>query len=129
MFRVLDERAEKARDIETGAKEIAEARQGMEEWRAEQETQARAKTDAMLKEATEAAEARKREMLARAEEELAALKERTSRELAQERDRVFAEAQSELSGLALVAAERVLGREVSRTDTERLIQEALNELK
>src|SRR3989344_4827591 len=126
MFRVLDERVEKARGIEIGAKEIADARESMEQWQAEQEAAVRAKADVVLREATEAADARKREMLARTEEELVLLRERTRREIEQERARVFEEAQGELSGLALAAAERVLGREVNRSDTERLVQEALN---
>ena len=128
MFAVLNERAEKAQDIEDGAKEIAEARSNMEKRLADEEADARAKADAIIKEATELAETRKGEILAKAETETEALKERTSREIAQERERVLGEARSELAGLALFAAERVLGREVKRDDTERLVEEAMKEM-
>lgn len=128
MFAVLNARAEKAKDIEDGAREVADARANMEQRSKEQEAAARAKADTILREATEMAEVRRKEILAKADEEAGAVRDRASREIAQERARVLDEAQAELAGLALFAAERVLGREVNRDDTERLVREAVNEM-
>lgn len=128
MFRLLDERIAKAQDIEDGAKEISEARSEMADWRASEEKEARAKADAIIKSATVEAEERKQSILASAATEAAANTKKAQRRIEQERTRVFAEAQKELAGVALAAAEKVLGREVTTSDTHRLAEEAIHEL-
>ena len=128
MIKVLDERREKAQEIETSAKEVADARRNMETWREEQKQQAQIEADRILKEGQQQAEKQRRKAVEETEAEITRIREKATREMEQERERVFQEAQSELAGLALVATEKILGREVTSQDTERLLKKAIEEL-
>ncbi len=129
MFKVLNERAKKAEEIETGAKEIAEARSDMETWRKDQQRSAKEEADDIIKTATVDAQKQRADILAKANTEAEAMREKASRSIELERDRVFQESQQELAGIALLAAEKVLGRETREDDTRRLAEEAVNALR
>lgn len=126
MFTVLNERAAKAEEIETGAKEIQEARSDMEAWRKQQEREAKEQADGIIKAATEEAEERRAQILAKANAEAEAVREKAEKAIALEREQVMSESRRELASLALVAAEKALGREVREADTRRLAEEAIN---
>lgn len=129
MFKVLNERTKKAEEIETGAKEIAEARSDMETWRKDQRRSAKEEADDIIKVATVDAQKQRADILAKANTEAEALRDKASRSIELERDRVFQESQQELAGIALLAAEKVLGRETREDDTRRLAEEAVNALR
>lgn len=126
MFKVLNERAVKAEEIETGAKEIQEARSDMEAWRKRQEREAKEQADSIVKAATEEAEKRRQAILERANAEADTVKEKAEKAIALEREQVMSESRKQLASVALEAAEKVLGREVREADTRRLAEEAIN---
>lgn len=126
MFQVLNQRAEKAQEIETGAAEIQSARSDMKAWRKEQEREAKEQADNIIKAATEEAEARRASILEKANAEAEAVREKAQKAIALEREQVMAESRKQLASVALAAAEKVLDREVREADTRRLAEEAIN---
>ena len=128
MMKMLDERREKAAVIGEQSLALAEARRAFEQEMARERSIARQEADRIVQEAREKAGDARTRMLQEAEADAAAARERFRAELVRERDRVFREAQHELAGLALFAAEKVLGRETNSADTNRFVQEAVREL-
>lgn len=76
------------------------------------------------REAEELARVRKRET----EQETQRLLERTKAEIENERKRALASIREEVTGLTLLVAERVIGRELNQEDHQRLVSEMLSDI-
>ncbi len=125
--KTLDERAER---IEQGLKDAEQARRDRES--AEQERlvalqEARREANEIINRAQKvAADARELDMAA-TREELARLKERASAEIEAEKQRAIAELRGEVTDLALKAAGRVVGEEMTSDRQRKLVADFLAE--
>lgn len=87
---------------------------------------AKEESAAMLRNATRKAQQRSDEIVAKAKEEAAGIMQQNRDELERERLRAENELRSELSGLAVMVAEKVVEREINPEDHARLIDEFID---
>ncbi len=89
---------------------------------------AQATSDRMVREAVTRAQSREEDILRQAKEEAAAIKQRASADIAQEKKKVINEAKDEISGMAMAIAEKVVGRELNAADQSALVDSFIEEL-
>lgn len=124
----LDERSEKIQgEIEAAEQARAQAKQALEQYEASL-AEARAEAQKMIddtkaQQATLAADLR-----AKSEAELADLKDRARRDIESAKRAAISEVYAQASILASTVAGKILEREVSSDDQQRLVEEALREL-
>ena len=93
---------------------------------AEKLTAAKEESAEMLKKATRRAQERSDEIVAAAKAEAAAVMQQNEAELEREKRRAASELRSEVSGLAVMVAEKVVEREINPADHARLIDEFID---
>ncbi len=87
---------------------------------------AKEESAAMLRNATRKAQQRSDEIVAQAKAEAAGILQQNRDELDRERRRAESELRSEVSGLAVLVAEKVVEREINQDDHARLIDEFID---
>lgn len=125
----LDARQQKIRE-EILAAEAArqQAREALEQYERSL-AQARAEAQRMLEQTRAQQQALAAELRAKADAELAAMKERARRDIETARRAALAEVYEHAAHAATQIAARILRLEASQTDQERLLAEAINELR
>lgn len=125
--RVLEERR---RRIAEGLKASDEAQEAAEEAKAESDAavqRGREEAQALVAQAQEIAQRVQSDAESTARQEAEGIVERARQEIQRERDQAIAELRAEFAGLAISAAERVIGEEVDLDQHQRLIEEVLAE--
>ncbi len=127
IIRMLDERSERIRDsLEASERAQSEAASSREETQRQLEA-ARAEGQQLVAQAREVADRFREEELAKAREDIAAERSRAEANIQRERDAAIEDLRREFSGLAIVAAERVIRRSLDESDHNELIQQVLEE--
>ena len=127
IVRMLDERSGKIREsLEASERAQVEAASSREETQ-KQLVEARAEGQRMIAQARDVADRFREEELAKAREEIAAERSRAEANIQRERDAAIEELRREFSGLAVVAAERVIRRSLDESDHNELIQQVLED--
>ena len=125
---ILDQRREAA------DKEITDAENAKAEAMAIKETyeqnmqKARAQADTILLNAQKTASARSEEIIGQAQQQAAQLKLKASADIEMEKKKAINDAKSEISGLAMAIAGKVVERELKADDQEQLIDRFIDEL-
>ena len=91
-------------------------------------TAAHATSDRIVKEAVARGHAREEEILRNASAEAAAIMDKASADIAQEKKKAINDAKNEISGLAMAIAGKVVGRELNADDQSKLIDSFIDEL-
>jgi F-type H+-transporting ATPase subunit b len=126
--RGLDERERKIRDEIRSAEEAREqARAALAEYERNLAS-AREEANAMIVRAKSDAKAAADDLRARNQQELAELKQRATREIDSAKHAAIAELHGEAASLAAAIAARILQREISVADQQRLVDDSLREL-
>lgn len=124
----LDERNDKIRDEIRSAEEAREqAKAALAEYEQSLAT-ARQEASEMIAHAKATAKAAGEELRKRNEEELADLKQRATRDIDAAKHAAIGELHTEASSLAAAIASKILSREITAADHERLLDESLREL-
>ncbi len=127
LLKLLDERRELiARNI----REAEEAKRESERLRREYEERmaaAREEANEIVNKANRAAEEARTKILEEARAEAEKVMERAEESIRAEKERAVAELRREVAGLALMAASRVLERELTSEDNERLVREVVEQ--
>ena len=124
---VLANRAEKIRE---GLAMAEEAKAERERTKADVErrlAEARREAQAIAERTTQAAEAAAADIRAQAKAEADRIRERGREDATQLHDQALAQLRSELAGMVVLAASRVLGREVNAEQHRALIERSLDE--
>ncbi|MEM1184993.1 MAG: F0F1 ATP synthase subunit B [Planctomycetota bacterium] len=125
----LDDRANKIRsEIEGAEAARAQAKSALEEYE-KSLTEARAESQKMLEETKAKQTALANELRAKADQELNQMRERAMRDIETAKKAALNEMYAESVTLATVIASKILAREVTPSDQDRLVEESLNELK
>lgn len=82
----------------------------------------------MLQKATKSGEARKSEIIKEARKEAEKIKERAEKEMSRERQKMINELKDQTSSIAMLAASKVLEKELDAKSHESHIQEFINEV-
>lgn len=107
------------------AKESAEALQA----EYEQKLSAAAETsERIVKEAMVRGQSKEEEIIRQANAEASAIMDKAAADIAQEKKKAINDAKDEISGMAMAIAEKVVGRELSAKDQDKLFDEFLKEL-
>jgi F-type H+-transporting ATPase subunit b len=124
----MDDRTERIRQSLDDAER---AKTDAEQVKADYERQvadARGEAGRIIEEARQAADAVRRDLVARAEQEAADLRTRNAEQIEAERARVLGEVQGQVATLALELAERVVGANLDREANLRLIDNYINDV-
>lgn len=125
---ILDQRREAA------DKQIADAEAAHAEAMSVKETyeqnmlQARAQADTILANAQKTAVLRSEEIIGQAQQQAAQMKLKASADIEMEKKKAINDAKSEISGLAMAIAGKVVARELNGSDQEQLIDRFIEEL-
>lgn len=124
----LDDRSEEiARNIATAERNRAESEALLKEYQ-EKIASAREEAQDIVARATKAAEEERAAILSQARDEAAALLEKARQEIQRERDEAIFALRREVSELAIMAAEKILGRNLNQEDNRRMVDDILKEV-
>ena len=127
LLRMMDGRSARIREsLEKADEARAEAARSQEDMQRQIE-EARAEGQAMIAQAREVADRFREEELAKARQEIDAERERAQSNIQRERDAAIEELREEFSGLAINAAERIVGRSLDESAHRDLIEDVLAE--
>jgi F-type H+-transporting ATPase subunit b len=124
---MLANRAEKIRDGLAMAESAKAERERMKEEVERLLADARREAQAIAERTTSAAEAAGADIRAQAKAEADRIRERGREDAKQLHDQALAQLRSELAGMVVLAASRVLGREVNPQEHRELIERSLDE--
>lgn len=127
VIQLLDERRE---FIATSLKQAEEAQQAAEKIRSEYDgklAEARREAQEIIERAQAAAEKAHQERMAATQREAEAMLERAQKTIEREREEAIAALRAEVADLAVLAAERIIGSQLSGDEHRRLAEEAIRE--
>ena len=85
-------------------------------------------SERIVKEAMVRGQSREEEIIRQANAEAAAIMDKATADIAQEKKKAINDAKDEISGMAMAIAEKVVGRQLKTEDQEKLFDEFLSEL-
>ncbi|WP_432363914.1 F0F1 ATP synthase subunit B [Sporosarcina sp. UB5] len=122
---VMDQRAQLiANEIEAAEKSRSESQQLLEEQRSLLK-EARDNAQAIVENARKQGETQREELLTAARAEVNRMKESATLEIATEKEKAVAAVREEFVSLSILAASKVLGKEISEEDNRALIEETI----
>ena len=89
---------------------------------------AQATSERLVKEATERGHNREEEIIRQANAEADAIREKAAADIAQEKKKALNDAKDQISDIAMTIAGKVVGRNITDTDQERLVEQFIEEL-
>jgi len=125
---ILEKRRQEVGDLYTQAEEAkADAQQDKAEYEARL-LAAEEEAAGIMKNALDRANVRSDEIIREASQKAAAMKEKADRDIAQERKKAVNEIKDDISNMAVEIAEKIVGREVSSQDHEKLISDFIDNM-
>jgi F-type H+-transporting ATPase subunit b len=125
---ILEERRKRIQgDLEKAEQAKNEAENLLSDYR-EQLAGAREDANRIIEEARRTAEAMRKDLMAKAEQEYQGIVGRAQEEIRAERDRVFQELKTQVGELSLALAGRVVGETLDKTRQLRLVDDYIKEL-
>lgn len=82
----------------------------------------------IIKQATLRAEQKSQEIIATAKEEASNIKDRASKDISQEREKVMNELKNDISGIAILAASKVIEKDIDQSKHEDMINKFIEEV-
>ena len=126
--KLLEERRQKIQgNLEEAERTKASADQLLADYR-QQLAGAREDANRIIEEARRTAEAMRKDLMAKAEQEYQGIVGRAQEEIRAERDRVFQELKTQVGELSWALASRVVGEELDKTRQLRLVDDYIKEL-
>jgi F-type H+-transporting ATPase subunit b len=128
VIKFLDNRSEEiANNISEAEHNRSESEALLKEYQ-EKIAGARNEAQEIIARATKAGEEERAAILAQTRDEAAALLEKARQEIQRERDEALFALRQEVSSLAVMAAERILSRNINTEDNQRIVEDFLNEV-
>ena len=118
-------------EIDTMYDEADQAKQNALSIQAEYEQKLSVATETsekMVKEAVARGKNREEEIIRQARADAAAIMDKASADIAQEKKKALNDAKDEISGIAMSIAEKVVGRQLNAADQSKLVDQFINEL-
>lgn len=128
VLKMIEDRQQEIDTMYSDAGQAKDSALAMEQEYKEKLSVAQATSDRMVREAVTRAQGREEEILRQASMEAAAIKERASADIAQEKKKAINEAKDEISDMAMAIAEKIVGRELSNKDQSALVDSFIEEL-
>ncbi len=128
ILRLLDDRRERIRKSMEDTKAIENQRRELDEFKLEQMKKIDAECGKFLENARHQAESAKKEILANAEKEASGLLAKAKQQLDDERGRMVRDIQGNLASVVVRMAGKIIEREFSKSDQDRLLKDMEKEL-
>ena len=128
VMNIIQERQQEIDDLYAGANSAKDEAEALLNEYQENLADARNTSDRMVKEAVAHAQAREEDIIRKANAEAAAIMDKASADIAQEKKKAINDAKNEISGLAMAIAGKVVERELTTADQELLIDRFIDEL-
>jgi F-type H+-transporting ATPase subunit b len=128
VLRTIDARTERIRKAMEEADEVKNQKKELEKFRQEQLSKIDKEAGAILEKAKQEAERMRHSMLENAQKEADALMQKGQKQLSEERSRVFADVQNTLNAVILNMTQKILQREFTAKDQERVLAEIQKDL-
>ncbi|OHA53155.1 MAG: ATP synthase F0 subunit B [Candidatus Terrybacteria bacterium RIFCSPLOWO2_01_FULL_48_14] len=128
LLKALKERQKLAKATVDNAEESRKALENIDAETKQIEGEARKKADEIIKKAEVQASERRETLIVKANEEAEKIVSQARAEAKAERALLFSEARRDMASLVIRAAEKVLEREVTKEDSKKLAQKAIEEL-
>jgi len=122
---------DRQQEIDTMYDEADKAKENAKTIQAEYEQKLSVATETsekMVKEAVARGKDREEEIIRQARADAAAIMDKASADIAQEKKKALNDAKDEISGIAMSIAEKVVGRQLNDADQSELIDQFINEL-
>ncbi len=126
--KMIDDRQKEIDDLYADAGRAKEEAQALEEDYRQHLAAAKSERDEILREAVTRAAAKEREILAEANAQADAIREKAQADIAQERKKAVNELKNDLSGIAIDIAEKVTEKEISEKEHEALIEDFIRKM-
>lgn len=128
LLKTIKERQKLAKETVENAEASRKALENVEQETKRIEQAARKKADGVIKTAEAQANERRKALVAKAEEEGGKIVAQARRQAEAERAALFSETRRDMATLVIKAAEKVLEREVTKEDSKKLAERAVEEL-
>ena len=128
VMNIIQERQQEIDDLYAGANSAKDEAEALRSEYQEKLSDARATSERMVKEAVARAQAREEDIIRKANADAAAIMDKASADIAQEKKKAINDAKNEISGLAMAIAGKVVERELTAADQEKLIDRFIDEL-
>lgn len=128
VLRLLDDRRERIRKSMEDAKAIENQKRELDDFKLQQMKKIDLEAGKFLEQAKHQAETTKKEILAGAEKEAAAILVKAKQQLDDERGRMVREIQGNLASVVVRMAEKIIQKEFSKGDQDRLLKDVEKDL-
>ena len=128
VMKIITERQQEIDDLYAGANSAKSEAEALRNEYQEKLSDARSTSERIVKEAVARGQAREEDILRMANADAAAILDKASADIAQEKKKAINDAKNEISGLAMAIAGKVVGRELNAADQEQLIDRFIDEL-
>ena len=125
---ILDQRREAADKEITDAKAAKAEAMEIKETYEQNMREAKAQANEILVHAQKTATVRSEEIIHEAQAQAARIKEKAAADIAQEKKKAINDAKDEISGISMVIAEKVVGRQLNEDDQQKLVSQFIDNL-
>lgn len=125
---ILDQRREAADKEITDAKAARAEAMEIKETYEQNMREAKAQANEILVHAQKTATVRSEEIINDAQAQAARIKEKAAADIAQEKKKAINDAKDEISGISMVIAEKVVGRQLNEDDQQKLVSQFIDNL-
>ena len=128
VMKMIEDRQQEIDDMYSAAGQAKSSAEAMQAEYQQKLNAAQVTSERIVKEAVARGQAREEEILRKANAEASAIMDKASADIAQEKKKALNDAKNEISEMALAIAGKVVGRELSGADQERLVDSFIEEL-
>ena len=128
VMKIIAERQQEIDDLYSGANSAKNEAEALRAEYTAKLSDAKAASEQIVKEAVARGQAREEDIIRKANADAAAIMDKASADIALERKKAINDAKNEISGLAMAIAGKVVERELSGADQEKLIDRFIDEL-
>lgn len=128
VMKLIQDRQAEIDTMYAEADEAKNAANAMQQEYAQKLTAAGETSEQMVKAAVERGRLREEEIIRQANAEAAAIMDKASASIAQEKKKAINDAKNEISDMAMAIAEKIVGRELNSVDQNKLFDEFIDEL-
>ena len=128
VMKLIEDRQKEIDDLYADAGNAQANAQALEREYKEKLSAANETGERIVKEAVARGQAREEEILRKASDEADAIRDKAVADIAMEKKKALNDAKDEISGMAMAIAEKVVGRELTGTDQQGLIDAFIDEL-
>lgn len=128
VMKLIEDRQKEIDTMYDDADKAKAAAESLQQEYAQKLSSAGETSEQIVKAAVERGRAREEEIIRQANADAAAIMDKASAAIAQEKKKAVNDAKDEISGMAMAIAEKIVGRQLNDADQEKLVNDFIDEL-